>query len=60
MQFHLEPKRRRAVLIPVVNDAFPEKKAAQRYVSFYKAISDMVYQGKFNFVVEILFVMPRD
>lgn len=43
MQFSLEPKRRRTVLIPVVNDAFPEKKATQRYVSFYKAISDMVY-----------------
>lgn len=60
MQFHVESKRRRAVLIPVVNDAFSEKKPAQRYASFYKAISDMVYQGKFSFVVEILFVMPRD
>ena len=60
MQFHLESKRRRAVMIPVVNNAFPEKKAKQNYVSFYKAISDMVYQGKFSFVVEILFIMPRD
>ena len=60
MQFHLEPKRRKAVMIPVVNDALPGKKPAQKYVNFYKTISDMVYQGKFGFVVEILFIMPRD